>query len=85
MPVIFLILACILWAVSFPLVKALHLEQSARLPGVTSFFLASWMQVARFGLAALMLAPFVIGRRRPTRNEVRQGLDRIEPQQPALG
>lgn len=74
MPVLFLILACILWAVSFPLVKALHLEQSARLPGVTSFFLASWMQVARFGLAALMLLPFVTGRQRPTRNEVRQGL-----------
>ena len=74
MPVLFLILACILWAVSFPVVKALHLEQTARLPGVTSFFLAAWMQVARFGLAALMLLPFVIGRRRPTRNEVRQGL-----------
>lgn len=73
MPVLLLILACILWAVSFPLVKALHFEQTARLPGVTSFFLAAWMQVARFGLAALMLLPFVIGRRRPTRNEVRQG------------
>ena len=74
MPVLLLILACILWAVSFPLVKALHIEQSARLPGVSSVFLAAWMQVARFGLAALMLAPFVIGRPRPTRNEIKQGL-----------
>jgi drug/metabolite transporter (DMT)-like permease len=74
MPVILLILACILWAVSFPLVKALHFEQSARLTGTSSWFLASWMQVARFGLAALMLVPFVLNRRRPTRKEVRQGL-----------
>ncbi len=74
MPILLLILACILWGVSFPVIKALHLEQTARLPGVSSQFLAAWMQVARFGLAALMLVPFVIGRKRPTRNEVRQGL-----------
>jgi drug/metabolite transporter (DMT)-like permease len=74
MPVFLLILACILWAVSFPVVKALHLEQTARVPGVSSLFLAAWMQLARFGLAALMLLPFVIGRKRPTRDEVRQGL-----------
>lgn len=74
MPVLLLILACILWGVSFPVIKALHLEQSARLPGVSSGFLAAWMQVARFGLAALMLLPFVIGKLRPNRNEVRQGL-----------
>ncbi len=74
MPVILLILACALWAMSFPLVKVLHLEQSARIPGVSSWFLASWMQVARFGLGALVLLPFVIGRKRPTRNEIRQGI-----------
>lgn len=74
MPVLLLILACILWAVSFPLVKTLHMEQTARLPGASSQFLAAWMQMARFGLAALMLLPFLIGRQRPTRNEIRQGL-----------
>ena len=74
MPVFLLILACILWAVSFPVVKALHLEQTARLPGVSSLFLAAWMQLARFGLAALMLLPFIIGRKRPTRDELRQGM-----------
>jgi len=37
-------------------------------------FLASWMQFARFGLGALMLLPFVVGRKLPTRNEVHQGL-----------
>lgn len=74
MPVFLLILACVLWAISFPVIKALHLEQTARLPGVSSLFLAAWMQTARFGLAALMLLPFVIGRKRPTRDEIWQGL-----------
>jgi drug/metabolite transporter (DMT)-like permease len=74
MPALLLILACALWGVSFPLVKVLHLEQSARLPGASSLFLASWMQFARFGLAALMLLPFVLGKNKPTHNEIRQGL-----------
>jgi drug/metabolite transporter (DMT)-like permease len=74
MPVIFLVAACALWGLSFPMVKALHLEQSARMPGVSSLFLASWLQFARFGLGAVMLLPFVIGGTRPTRNEIRQGL-----------
>lgn len=74
MPAFFLILACVLWALSFPLVKALHLEQTARVPGASSLFLASWMQVARFGLGALLLLPFALGKNRPTADEVRQGL-----------
>lgn len=74
MPVILLIAACALWAVSFPLVKGLNLEQSARMPGVSTWFLASWLQAARFGLGTLVLLPFVIGRKRPTRNEIRQGI-----------
>ncbi|MES2438134.1 MAG: DMT family transporter [Verrucomicrobiota bacterium] len=74
MPALLLILACALWAVSFPLVKVLHLEQSARLTGASTLFLASWMQFARFGLGALMLLPFVFGKSRPTPNEIRQGL-----------
>jgi drug/metabolite transporter (DMT)-like permease len=74
MPVFFLIIACALWAVSFPLVKVLHLEQSSRLPGASSVFLSSWMQFARFGCGAVLLLPFVIGKRRPTRNEIYQGL-----------
>lgn len=72
-PVFFLIVACALWGLSFPVVKALHLDQTARVPGVSSEFLAAWMQVARFGLGALMLLPFVLRHRFP-RNEVRQGL-----------
>ena len=73
MPVLFLILACALWGLSFPVVKALHLDQTARVPGASSLFLAAWMQVARFGLGALMLLPFVL-RLKLTRNEIQQGL-----------
>jgi len=74
MPVFFLILTCAFWGLSFPVVKALHLEQAARLPGATSQFLSAWMQVARFGVAALLLLPFVARDARPTRLELRQGL-----------
>jgi drug/metabolite transporter (DMT)-like permease len=73
MPALFLILACALWGVSFPVVKALHLDQTTRIPGASSEFLAAWMQVARFGLAALILLPFVV-RLKFTRLEIRQGL-----------
>ncbi|MEI7928546.1 MAG: DMT family transporter [Verrucomicrobiales bacterium] len=73
LPVLFLILTCALWGLSFPLVKALHLDQTARVPGTSSEFLAAWMQLARFSLGALMLLPFV-GRQKFSRNEVRQGL-----------
>lgn len=75
MPVVILIITCALWALSFPLVKALHLEQSQRLPGVSSLFFASWIQFARFGLSALMLVPFIFRANRPTRIEIRQGLE----------
>lgn len=74
MPTLFLVVACAFWALSFPLVKALHLEQAQRLPGVSSLFLASWIQFARFGLGALLLVPFVLRKARPTSVEVRQGL-----------
>ncbi len=73
MPSFMLVLACVLWALSFPLVKALHLEQASRLPDAGTLFLASWMQVARFGLASLMLLPFIWTKNRPRPNEVRQG------------
>jgi drug/metabolite transporter (DMT)-like permease len=74
MPLICLILACALWGLSFPVMKALHLEQAGRMPGVTSGFLSAWMQVARFGMAAVILVPFVVRSGWPTRLELRQGL-----------
>jgi len=74
MPVIFLIVTCALWGLSFPLLKALNLEQAGRLPGASSLFLASWLQSARFGLGALILLPFVMRWGRPDADEIRQGL-----------
>ncbi len=73
MPILMLILACALWGLSFPLMKALHLEQAGRMPGTSTLFLASWLQFARFGLGALMLAPLLIGKSRPSPNEMWQG------------
>jgi drug/metabolite transporter (DMT)-like permease len=74
MPVLFLILACALWGLSFPLVRALHFEQSSRLAGTGSEFLAAWMQMARFGVGALLLLPFALRGVIATRSEIRQGL-----------
>jgi drug/metabolite transporter (DMT)-like permease len=71
MPAALLVLACALWGLSFPIIKALDLEQSARLPEASKGFLAAWLQVARFGLAALLMAPFMT-RLRPTRGELVQ-------------
>jgi drug/metabolite transporter (DMT)-like permease len=72
MPVLLLILACALWGVSFPVIKALDLEQSARAGDLSKPFLAAWLQMARFGLAAAIMAPFML-RMRPTRSELAQG------------
>ena len=74
MPVFFLIIACALWGLSFPLLKVLNLEQAARLPAASSLFLASWLQFARFGLAAILLLPFVIRQKGLSKLEIRQGL-----------
>ncbi|MEI7954306.1 MAG: DMT family transporter [Verrucomicrobiota bacterium] len=74
MPVIFLVITCAFWGLSFPVMKALHVEQAARLPQAGTLFLAAWMQIARFGSAALILLPFVACGARPTRLELRQGL-----------
>ncbi len=74
MPALFLILACALWGLSFPVIKALHIEQSARLPDAGSGFLSAWIQVARFGLGAMILLPFGFRGGGPTRMELRQGL-----------
>ena len=75
LPVLFLVLTCALWGLSFPLVKALHLEQAARVTAAGSGFLAAWMQATRFAFGALLLLPFVVRKgARPTPREVRQGL-----------
>jgi drug/metabolite transporter (DMT)-like permease len=72
MPVFWLILACAFWGLSFPVVKALHLEQNLRIPDATSGFLAAWMQVARFGMGAIMLVPFFLRTGAASRSEMQQ-------------
>ncbi len=73
MPAFFLVLTCALWGLSFPVLKALHLDQGARLPDADSVFLTAWIQCARFGMGALLLLPF-LPRGKPTPSELRQGL-----------
>jgi drug/metabolite transporter (DMT)-like permease len=72
MPALLLILACALWGVSFPVIKALDLEQSARLPEASDTFLSVWLQMARFAFAAVLMIPLVY-RQWPDRKEVVQG------------
>ena len=67
-----LILACVLWAVSFPVIKALNLEQAARVPEASPTFLAIWLQMARFALAAGLMIPLV-AHQLPKRKELAQG------------
>jgi len=74
MAVVALVLACAFWGVSFPIIKALQIEQATRLPGASSEFLAAWIMVARFLCAALLLLPVVMRMGRPTWLEMRQGM-----------
>lgn len=71
MPVLLLVLACALWGLSFPIIKALDLEQTARLGEVPKSFLAAWLQMARFALAAVVMLPFML-HLRPSRRELSQ-------------
>ena len=75
MAVLALVLTCAFWGLSFPILKALHLEQTMRLPEASSWFLAAWIQLARFGIAAVLLVPALWHLPRPTRKEVEQGLE----------
>jgi drug/metabolite transporter (DMT)-like permease len=75
MAVLALVLTCAFWGLSFPVLKALQLEQAARLPEASSWFLAAWIQLARFGTAAVLLTPALLHLPRPTRKEVQQGLE----------
>lgn len=75
MAVLALVVTCGFWGLSFPVLKALQIEQAHRLPEASSWFLAAWIQMARFGLGAVLLAPAMLHLPRPTRQELRQGLE----------
>lgn len=74
MAAVYLLLACALWGLSFPVIKTLQLEQQSRLGDASLTFLAAWNQAARFLLAGILLLPFVARLPRPRAAELRQGL-----------
>jgi len=67
-----LIMTCALWALSFPVMKALGLHLGALAPGISTWFVAAATVVARFGSGAVVLA--LVGWSRPRASELRQGL-----------
>ncbi|MFM2171296.1 MAG: hypothetical protein RI957_1525 [Verrucomicrobiota bacterium] len=70
-----LLFATFLWAVSFPFVQILYIEQRALLPGAGILFLSTLLMASRFTMAWLILLPWVIPHIRSfTRAEWRQGL-----------
>lgn len=70
-----LVFTCLIWAFSFPLMKALTLLGERAAPGNSSLFFAALGTGMRFALAALLLGLWLRGRlRRITRSEFRQGL-----------
>jgi drug/metabolite transporter (DMT)-like permease len=70
-----LILATPCWALSFPVMKALALEQQRLLPGAGSWFFTSLGVMIRFGAAGLLLLPALFfGREKISRREVEQGI-----------
>lgn len=70
-----LLLATALWGLSFPVMKALALEQQKLLPDVGSWFFTALGVMYRFGLAALLLGAFAFRQiSRLTRLEWEQGL-----------
>lgn len=54
-----LILATPCWALSFPVMKALELEQQKLLPDTGSWFFTALGVMIRFGVAGLLLLPFL--------------------------
>ena len=70
-----LLVATTLFAVSFPVMKALVLEQQKLQPGANSWFFTSLDVMYRFGAAGLLLAVFLgRGLRKISRLEIEQGL-----------
>jgi len=70
-----LLLATALWALSFPVMKSLALEQQKLLPDLGSWFFTSLGVMYRFGIAGVILALFAFrDLKRITRLELEQGL-----------
>lgn len=70
-----LLMATFLWAISFPFVKILYVEQESLVPGSSIFFLSTLLMAARFTIASLLLLPWVLPHLKSyTKLEWQQGL-----------
>jgi len=70
-----LILATPCWALSFPVMKALALEQQRLLPDAGTWFFTALGVVIRFGVAGLLLLPLLFrAGAKCSRREVEQGI-----------
>jgi drug/metabolite transporter (DMT)-like permease len=70
-----LVLSTLFWAFSFPVMKALGLEQQKLLPGAGSWFLTALGVVVRFAAAGLLMLPLLIrAGGKISRREVEQGM-----------
>jgi drug/metabolite transporter (DMT)-like permease len=70
-----LLLATPCWAISFPVMKALALEQEKLLPEAGTWFFTALGVAIRFGTAGLLLLPFLFFlRQKISRREAEQGI-----------
>jgi drug/metabolite transporter (DMT)-like permease len=70
-----LILATPCWALSFPVMKALALEQQKLLPDAGSWFFTALGVMVRFGAAGLLLLPLLLrAGEKLSRREIEQGI-----------
>ncbi len=70
-----LLLATPCWALSFPVMKALSLEQQKLLPGGGSWFFTALGVMIRFGVAGLLMLPLLFrAGQRFSRREIEQGI-----------
>ena len=70
-----LILATPCWALSFPVMKALALEQQKLLPAASTWFFTALGVLLRFGIAGLLLLPLLFRTGGKTsRREIEQGI-----------
>ncbi len=73
--IVMLLVANLLWGVSFPLIKAMALIQERLIPGSTSWYITATTLLPRFLLAALIVGVAAWSTVRTlTRKEVRQGV-----------
>lgn len=55
--------ACLCWGLSFPLARAINLDQAVHIPGAESWFISSWCLTLRFLSAGLLVACWCAWRR----------------------